>query len=231
MYAWAIGVRLWRTWVRRLLLLAALFVASPLAGTQAIAQVCSTDAQCGPSAGGYNVCLGDTLVIRQRLCVGGQCLEQETGRVSCGSGRIGGTCMGNVYVGSGGNRCDAMSGRCVQGSAVRETCMRSCSCVGRTLTIGTGTCSTGVGCVRTALVCKVGCTCSPEPRCTDEPTRGQPRAAAPGAKPAPKVNKLPMRMAEPFDPNAPRAADSAAVSEPVEAARPIKKKKRVRRAR
>ena len=33
----------------------------------AAAQSCTTDFQCGPSAGGYNVCLGDTLIMRRRI--------------------------------------------------------------------------------------------------------------------------------------------------------------------
>lgn len=207
---------------------------------KALAQACSSDAQCGPSAGGYNVCLGDTLIMRRRICVGGQCLEQETGRMNCGGGSIGGSCQGNTYV-AGGSRCDAMSGRCAQGSAVRQTCTRSCSCVGRTLVISTGSCSPGVGCIRTTLRCKVGCTCAGEPRCTEEPTKapqgGVTQGAIPGgarvgtAKPAPRVNKLPPRTAEPFDPNQPRAAVLAPPAPVVKKTRIKNKKKRNRRSR
>jgi hypothetical protein len=213
------------TW---LLLLAALIAGAASESGLALAQACSTDAQCGPSAGGYNVCLGDTLIMRRRICVAGQCLEQETGRMTCGGGGIGGTCEGNTYV-RGGGGCDALSGRCTQGSTIRQTCTRSCSCVGRTLVISTGTCSPGVGCVRTTLRCKVGCTCSPEPRCTDEPTKEPQRTGAivPGAKPAPSVNTLPPRTAEPFDATAP----TPAVVRAKPAAPRITRKKRGKRYR
>ena len=202
----------------------------------ALAQACSSDAQCGPSAGGYNVCLGDTLIMRRRICVGGQCLEQETGRMNCGGGSIGGTCQGNTYV-AGGSRCDAMSGRCAQGSAIRQTCTKSCSCVGRTLVISTGSCSPGLGCIRTSLRCKVGCTCSGEPRCTEEPTKAPQRGVTPDgaraatAKPASKVNALPPRMAEPFDPKQPSAAVVAPPAPVVKKTRIKNKKKRYRRSR
>lgn len=215
-----------------LILLVGLLLAGGMNARPALAQACSSDAQCGPSAGGYNVCLGDTLIMRRRICVAGQCLEQETGRMSCGGGSLGGSCQGNVYVGGGGNRCDALSGRCVQGSAIRQTCTKSCTCVGRTLVISTGVCSPGIGCIRTTLRCKVGCTCAGEPRCTEEPTKASPRGVRPdgaNAKPAPKVNKLPLRMAEPFDPNQPRAA--VAPSAPVVKKTRTKKSKRFGRSR
>jgi hypothetical protein len=225
--------RLHSVFIGMLLLVACVLTGTAIDVAPAHAQACSSDAQCGPSAGGYNVCLGDTLIMRRRICVAGQCLEQETGRMSCGGGRLGGTCQGNVYVGGGGNRCDALSGRCVQGSAVRQTCTKSCSCVGRTLVISTGACSPGIGCIRTTMRCKVGCTCSGEARCTEEPTKAPQRGVrADGtlAKPAPKVNKLPPRMAEPFDPNQPRAAVVVPPAPVVKSTR-TKKKKRSRRLR
>lgn len=213
------------------LLLAVLSIGALGSSGQAQAQSCTSDSQCGPSAGGYNVCLGDTLIMRRRMCVGGQCMEQETGRMNCGSGSIGGTCEGNTHV-SGGNRCDALAGRCAQGNVIRQTCNRSCSCVGRTLVISTGTCSPGTGCVRTTVRCKVGCTCSPEPRCTEDPTPRRQKGTAivppfPAAKPAPKVNVLPPRVAEPFDPSSPTATRVRA-----KAPRSTRlKKKRIRRSR
>ena len=156
--------------------------------------------------------------------------------MNCGGGSIGGTCQGNTYV-AGGSRCDAMSGRCAQGSAIRQTCTKSCSCVGRTLVISAGACSPGVGCIRTTLRCKVGCTCSGEPRCTEEPTRAPQRGVMPdgaraaAAKFAPRVNKLPPRMAEPFDPNLPRAAVLAPPAPVVKKTRIKNKKQRYRRSR
>lgn len=217
-----------------LVALAGLVCAGAWDARPALAQSCSSDAQCGPSAGGYNVCLGDTLIMRRRICVGGQCLEQETGRMNCGGGSIGGTCQGNVFVGGGGSRCDALSGRCAQASAVRQTCTKSCSCVGRTLVISTGICSPGAGCLRTTVRCEIGCTCTGEPRCTQEPTKAPQRNFTPdgatAAKPAPTVNKLPPRMAEPFDPDRPRAV----VEPPAPVAKTIwikSKKKRYKRSR
>ena len=189
----------------------------------ASAQSCTSDFQCGPSAGGYNVCLGDTLIMRRRICVGGQCLEQETGRLSCGGGSIGGTCRGNVYV-TGGSRCDAAAGRCAQGGSVQIACVKSCSCFGRTLTIATGTCTPGAGCGRTVMRCKVGCTCTGEPRCTEDPQPEPPQRRS--GVPAPPVeSRLPPRTAEPFEAGPPRASSVR----PVTAKTKQRKSRRVRR--
>ncbi len=148
-----------------LITLATMLAATPPAS----AQMCSTDAQCGPSAGGYNTCLGDTLIVKRRLCVAGRCVEQEISRISCGSGGLSGTCQGNVYIRSGG-RCDALSGRCTAGSPIAMTCVKSCSCRGNRLTVSTGVCSPGSGCGRAVFRCRKGCTCQPEPRCLEDPS-------------------------------------------------------------
>jgi len=163
--------------------LLALLVAAVAGGSPVSGQQCLSDFQCGPDARGYNTCLGDTLIMRQRLCLMGRCVEQETGRINCrvGSPAIGGTCQGNVFIASGGNACDALAGRCTQGSTIRISCTRSCNCVGRTLTISTGICSPGSGCGRVVLRCKTGCTCADEPRCTDEPAPGDKAPAGRGA--------------------------------------------------
>ena len=153
----AVGVRtLWLA----LLLLATAFITAPV-----VAQPCTIDSQCGASAGGYNTCLGDTLVQKRRICVGGSCQELETGRINCGPGSGLGTCQGNAFVRSGA-RCDAAAGRCAQTGSIQITCVKSCSCVGKTLTNSTGTCTAGSGCGRAVLRCKAGCTCDGEPRCT-----------------------------------------------------------------
>ncbi len=211
----------------------------------ALAQPCNSDFQCSPSAGGYNVCLGNTLIMRRRICVGGQCMEQETGRLDCGGGSIGGRCEGNTYV-SGGNRCDALSGRCAQGSAIRIACTKACSCVGRALTISTGTCSAGTGCGRVVMRCQVGCTCAGEPRCTEDPTPAGPRGAGPAtpdaaklgtARAAPGIGTLPPRIAEPFEPAQTRVLPAQparvvkirkAKPDKVKVAKPLKQPKRLK---
>jgi hypothetical protein len=133
-----------------------------------LAQSCVSDFQCADSAAGYNVCLGDMLIMRRRICVAGQCQEQELGRIDCGAGTGAGTCRGNVFV-QGAGRCDALSGRCTAGRTIEIACAKSCTCRQGTLTISTGVCSPGAGCGRTVMRCKQGCTCDPEPRCLVDP--------------------------------------------------------------
>lgn len=139
----------------------------------AVAQPCAYDGQCQLPGVTNNTCLGDTLITRRRLCVGGQCQDQET-RMSCG-GSFGGVCQGNVFVRTGGG-CDGLSGRCTSGVASREVCIQSCACQGHRLVVATGQCSPGLGCGRFVLQCKTGCTCAPEPRCLED--------AAPARRPA-----------------------------------------------
>lgn len=149
----------------------------------ATAQACTTDFQCGPRAGGYNRCLGNTLITVRRLCVAGQCREQELSRINCNPGGGSGTCQGNVFVRSGG-RCDALSGRCTSGGTFQVACVKSCSCRGNRLTVSTGTCTPGRGCGSAVLRCRKGCTCSPEPRCLEDPepaTKPRPTGKRPSA--------------------------------------------------
>ncbi len=193
-----------------LVLLVSLALSAALSSGPAHAQSCTTDFQCDSNPSGTNVCLGDTLVLRRRLCLSGQCVEQEMGRVNCGGGDIGGTCRGNTFVRSG-NSCDAAAGRCAQGSGIAIACVKSCSCTGRTLTISTGLCTPGSGCGRVVMRCKVGCTCAGEPRCTeDPPVKGteapdDPQAAevAKALAAARAANELPPRWAEPFEAETP----------------------------
>ena len=149
------------------------------------AQSCTADFQCNPTGLGNNICLGDTLIMRRRLCVGGMCQEQETGRINCNVGGGLGTCQGNRFVRSGG-RCDALAGRCAQGSTIPITCVRSCSCRGNTLVVSTGTCTPGIGCGQAVVRCKKGCTCSPEARCLEDPVPLSAKGA-PLLRPAPPL--------------------------------------------
>ena len=186
-------------WLRLFVLLAVFAVGFPAA-----AQQCSSDFQCSPSAGSINVCLGDTLIQKQRRCVAGGCQETEVGRISCGTGG-GGTCQGNTFIRAGG-RCDALSGRCVQGGGFAVACLKSCSCVGGTLTISTGTCSPGVGCGRSVQRCKVGCTCAGEPRCTKDPQPPSTALTPPRPALVRPPSRLPIKIAEPFEPGPPPRA-------------------------
>jgi hypothetical protein len=131
-----------------------------------VAQACRTDFDCN-LIGGNNRCLGDTLILVRRLCLGGICREMQTGSINCNAGSGAGTCQGNTYVRSGG-RCDGLSGRCTQSGSITISCVKSCSCQGNRLAISTGTCTVG-GCGRAVVQCRTGCTCSPEPRCLEDP--------------------------------------------------------------
>ena len=142
------------------------------------AQPCTTDFQCSPYAGGNNQCLGDTLILRRSICVGGYCQTTESGRMNCNPGGGAGLCQGNTFV-RGGGRCDALSGRCATSGNTQISCVKTCNCRGNTLTISTGICTPGAGCGQAVMQCKKGCTCAPEARCLEDPV---PKAKAPGNK-------------------------------------------------
>lgn len=131
-------------------------------------QPCTTDFQCQPYAGGNNLCLGDTLILRRSVCVAGICQTSETGRVNCNPPSGAGVCQGNTFV-KGGGRCDALSGRCSTTGATTIACVKTCSCRGNVLAISTGMCTPGAGCGQAVMRCKTGCTCQPEPRCLEDP--------------------------------------------------------------
>ena len=150
---------------RFLILGLALVLSSPMDGPAA-AQSCSADVNCQSGLLSNNTCVGDTLVVRRRLCVGGQCQETEQMRQSCGLGGAG-SCSGNVYVRNAG-RCDALAGRCVQ-RLEQDVCVKSCTSRGNVLTVSTGLCVPGLGCDGATLRCPGGCTCSPEPACLGGP--------------------------------------------------------------
>lgn len=144
------------------------------------AQPCASDVQCQLPGVSNAMCIGDTLVTRRSICVGGQCQTQEMRQNCSAGGPIGGTCQGNVFIRSGGG-CDGLSGRCGSGIATREVCQENCSCRGNRLVVSTGQCSPGLGCGRAVVQCKSGCTCSPEPRCLEDPEpKARPKAKTTG---------------------------------------------------
>jgi len=137
-------------------------------GTDARAQRCATDRDCQPTGLRQEArCVGDTLVLTERRCLGGTCRSMERHQ-SCAV-RNGGRCIGNVFESTSG-RCDALLGRCAR-HAMRDVCLPSCTCSENILLVSTGQCSPSIGCHRVRTVCKAGCTCEPEPRCLDEPVQ------------------------------------------------------------
>jgi hypothetical protein len=137
----------------------------------ALAQSCSADVHCQSGLLTNNVCIGDTLVVKRRLCVGGQCQEQEVRREPCRTSGSIDRCVGNVHERDGGS-CDALAGRCVQ-RLERQLCTKFCSCRNKLLIVATGQCVPGLGCSRAILKCEGGCTCTPQPMCLDAPAKKQ----------------------------------------------------------
>ena len=157
-----------RTWLRWLALAV---VAHVVAASSATAQTCTADVQCRSGLLSNNVCVGDTLVVKRRICVGGRCQEQDVRRETCRTSGSIDRCVGNVHERDGG-RCDALSGRCVQ-RLERQVCTKSCSCRDKLLIVATGHCAPGVGCNRAVLKCEGECTCSPQPLCLDPPAKAK----------------------------------------------------------
>lgn len=158
----------------RVAAMAALLVAALLAVAlppRAVAQTCTADVQCRSGRLSDNVCIGDTLYVKRRMCVGGRCQEQDVRREACRTGGFADRCVGNVYEREGG-RCDALAGRCTD-RLERRVCSKSCSCRGKLLIVASGQCAQGLGCVETVLECQSGCTCRPEPMCLDRPAKGK----------------------------------------------------------
>lgn len=146
----------------------AVILGAMAAGTEPRAQHCSTDRDCQPTGLRQEArCVGDTLVLTERRCLGGTCRSMER-RQSCAV-RSSGRCIGNVFEATSG-RCDALLGRCERRSE-RDVCLPSCTCAENILFVSTGQCSPNIGCHRVRTVCKAGCTCEPEPRCLDEPVQ------------------------------------------------------------
>jgi hypothetical protein len=159
---------------RRVVLMVALMATALLAlalPPRAAAQTCTADVQCRSGRLSDNVCIGDTLYVKRRLCIGGRCEEQDVRRETCRTGGSADRCVGNVYERDGG-RCDALAGRCTN-RLERQACTKSCSCRGKLLIVASGQCAPGVGCIETVLECKTGCTCRPEPMCLEKPAKGK----------------------------------------------------------
>ena len=208
----------------------AALAALTLPATDAQAQGCVSDSQCQSGISSANTCVGDTLVMRRRMCVSGQCVQQDAGRMTCPPG----------------TRCDGLAGTCSpagmaspfpRGSGTTSGCPVTCSCKGRTLTIGTGLRLASGACAVTSFNCREGCACTPQARCLEDPTltpnarrSAAARAAAldsPRARAAAaavrasrsRASGLPPRLAEPFGAGPSRAA-------PARTLRPKTKKKR-----
>jgi hypothetical protein len=130
------------------------------------AQPCTADSQCSRGYGPQATCIGDTLVVKRSICLGGQCREQEERRETCRSGERS-SCNTGVFQRTIA-RCDALLGRCVERTE-RDVCEPSCACRGSTMRISTGQCAPSLGCNRVVLKCDGGCTCAPEPKCLDAP--------------------------------------------------------------
>lgn len=159
-----------------LVLMAALLA---MGGTDAVAQQCRTDVDCRRTGLRADTrCVGDTLVVTHYRCIGGTCRGMDT-RQSCAM-RSAGRCIGNVFEATIG-RCDALLGRCVERTE-RDVCMSSCTCRDNVLTVAMERCSPDIGCQRARIVCKVGCTCDPEPRCLDEPAEKSREQEKPAGK-------------------------------------------------
>ncbi len=130
------------------------------------AQTCLTDTDCQRrlAVGGVVRCVGDVLVRMSQRCVGGRCQQREQSRQNCALPSAK-RCTGNgVEVAYG--RCNASLRRCDR-RVERYSCVKSCSCEGKTLTVSTGKCSPAIGCHLVVSVCQGGCACRPKPVCHD----------------------------------------------------------------
>jgi hypothetical protein len=150
-----------------LAVLLVLVAASPF-GHRAVAQECTADEQCRKGQGPAAECVGDLLVVKRSVCLGGTCREIEERRENCGAAE-GSRCRGGAFEQTA-RRCDAVLGRCEQRTE-REVCLASCECRENTVYMSTGQCSPALGCTRVTMKCEHGCTCSPEPKCLDAPAK------------------------------------------------------------
>ena len=132
------------------------------------AQTCTTDEQCQKGPGPNAECVGDILVFKRSVCLGGACREVEDRRENCGAAEAS-RCRGAAFEQTA-SRCDAVLGRCEQ-RIERELCLESCDCRDNTVYMSTGKCSQTLGCTRVTMKCEHGCTCSPEPKCLDAPSK------------------------------------------------------------
>lgn len=159
----------WRGSLRPVLALAAGLLALLLGaiGGPVLAQTCTADVQCPNAGQPMATCIGDTLVVKRSMC-SGTCREVEVRRQRCQT-ESRGQCLGNSFVLTV-RRCNASLGICEQRQE-RDLCLPSCSCRGKRLVVATGRCFEAIGCGRSVVHCKHGCTCKPEPRCLDEAPR------------------------------------------------------------
>ncbi len=130
----------------------------------ALAQSCRSDNDCRSfrSVGAGARCIGDTLVQTTERCVSGRCQRRDVRRQNCSIG-VGGRCTGSGYETTRG-RCNASAERC-DTRRERVSCVESCTCVGKVLTVSTGRCSPAIGCHSVVSVCRDGCSCKPNPVC------------------------------------------------------------------
>jgi hypothetical protein len=152
----------WRARHAAIIVLAAVLGLALVLPLPVLAQTCTADVQCQSGFSGRGECLGDTLVVRRSVCLGGACRSIEERRESCGGTSL--RCAGGGVVERRSGRCDGLQGRCERRTD-REICARSCTCVGNRLTVQTGECLAAIGCVRQSRICPGGCACAPVPEC------------------------------------------------------------------
>jgi hypothetical protein len=145
-----------------------LVVSLLLPGVPVEAQPCTADEQCRSGLDPNAQCIGDTLVVKRNVCLGGTCREIEERREDCRAQEAS-RCRGAAFEQTS-SRCDALQARCVQ-IVEREVCMKSCDCRDKTLSVSAGQCLANLGCNRLSMQCEHGCTCTPEPKCLDAPAK------------------------------------------------------------
>ena len=148
----------------RYLLTSLLLLLMVFASPPAVAQSCTADIQCTNGGRPRAECIGDTLIVRRSVCAG-QCRDIEERRQNCAPVMVGGRCTSGGFERIEG-RCNSSSASCEQ-RANWQPCYPSCSCRGNRLIVATGQCSPAIGCHRSTVICKAGCTCDPTPRCLD----------------------------------------------------------------
>jgi hypothetical protein len=131
------------------------------------AQACTSDEQCQQGQRPKTECIGDILIFKRSVCLGGACRDIEERRENCGAAEAS-RCRGAAFEQTS-RRCDAALGRCEQ-RIERELCLASCECRDNTLYMSTGQCSS-LGCTRVSMKCEHGCVCEPEPKCAEAPAK------------------------------------------------------------
>jgi hypothetical protein len=137
-------------------------------GNRLNSQTCTSDEQCQQGQRPNAECVGDILVVKRYVCLGGACRDIEERRENCGAAEAS-RCRAGAFEQTS-RRCDAVRGRCEQ-HIERELCLESCDCRDNTLYVSSGQCSSTLGCTRVSMKCEHGCTCSPEPKCAEAPAK------------------------------------------------------------